>query len=204
MSEFITVQVPINTGKRATRVQLPGDCVLTDVKYGGLITKQYANTAIRGKPVAALTFRLVEKSEPIARCFRIATPAMVDEFDLANYNSRSLGVIASFEHDGQLFEVIEMTPYDAHSRVSDIQTMQLKRGLNKLTFKNKLVVRVNKIVDVGYGQWELRYQSKRKHGGMVGYVFIGDEEVDAVPAVLLEQDTLGKGLKVWLSANLCV
>lgn len=238
---LITVHVPINGGKRATRIKLPGDCTLVEAKYGGLITKKYANTAVRGKPVIAMTFRLVERyDEPIERCFRIATPHVIADWGLEAGKGRCMGTIAQVnDENGELaWEVIEMRTYDVGTRISDIQTMPLVRGMNRLVFKDKIVVRVNGVAvgkkqlplrsdglfgpegimiggqrrkSVSRGvpqlQWELRYQSRRKHGGMIGWVFIGtDEDADCgrVPAALREGSKLNRDLRVWLSVNLCV
>lgn len=236
---LITVHVPINAGKRATRIKLPGDCVLVEAKYGGLVTKKYANTAVRGKPVIAMTFRLVERyAEPVDRCFRVVKPELYEDFGLDD-NHRCLGAIAQVnDENGELaWEVIEMKKPDVGTRISDIRTVLLVRGLNRLVFKDKIVVRVNGIAQarnplplrgdglygpdgimLGVGrqqfndrklarQWELRHQTRRKHGGMVGWVYIGTEE-DAsngrVPAALREGGKIDGTLRAWLSENLCV
>lgn len=233
---LITVHVPINGGKRATRIKLPGDCTLVEAKYGGLITKKYANTAVRGKPVIAMTFRLLERyDEPVDRCFRVVKPELYEDYGLDD-NHRCLGAIAQVnDENGELaWEVIEMKKPDVGTRISDIRTMLLIRGLNRLVFKDRIVVRVNGIAqaknplplrgDGLYGpdgimlgtgrqqaskgkkqprQWELRYQSRRKFGGMVGWVFIGTDD-DRVPASLRASDKIDGTLRAWLSVNLCV
>lgn len=204
------------------------------------MTKKYANTAVRGKPVIAMTFRLVERyAEPVERCFRVVKPELYEDFGL-DHSPRCMGAIAQVnDKNGVLaWEVIEMKRYDIGSRVSDIRTMPLVRGLNRLVFKDKIVARVNGVAvakkqlplrsdglfgpegimiggqrrkSVSRGvpqlQWELRYQSRRKHGGMVGWVFIGtDEDADCgrVPAALREGSKLNRELRVWFSENLCV
>ena len=206
---LITVHIPLNSGKRATRVMLPGDCVLVDAQPGGLQRRQYARTGNKPpKPVITMTFRLVELyDEPVERLFRIAHPWDVEDMGLEAGNGRCLGTIAVIDNpitSEPEWEVIEMQRHDIGTRVSGIKAMRVIRGLNRLVFKGVVVVRVNGMGKIATG-WELRYQTRRRNGGSVGWAFIGtqdDEDNKRVPASLVYWRPLRGDLRVWLSQNL--
>lgn len=150
-SGLITIYLQVGTGLRSTRVKLPGDCQLVDAEFGGLSqARRYPNAGpdLRnaGKPQVKLTFRLVEAYDQIVeRLFRVVRPEHVADMGLIAGQGRCLGTIATVGlADGETaYEVIEMQRHDVGVRVSDIKTMLMVRGLNRLAFIDHEVVRVN-------------------------------------------------------------